>query len=1359
MRNRWRPGKLQVVATLILGVALVLSVGLVAPPAGAARAATDPCSYASVNPVPCENAQPGTNPTISEVGGGDDASIVGFATDISVNVGGTITFKVKTTSTNYTVKIFRVGYYQGNGARQIATVNPSASLPQTQPACLSDNATGLIDCGNWAASASWAVPSTAVSGIYYALLTAVGSGASSHIPFVVRNDASNSDVVFKTNDTTWAAYNDYGGNSLYYGNTSSGCGAFGQYSCGRAFKVSYNRPFNLMNEGGGYGTSNYLWYAEYPMVRWLEVNGYNVGYISSIDTERAPLLLRNHNVIVSSGHDEYWSAGERAALEGARDAGVNIASFSGNTAFWKTRWENSIDSSNTSYRTLVSYKETVDTRVEDPRDPPTWTGTWRDPTFSPPADGGRPENALLGTIFMVNRGSAAPVLSSAFAKLRFWRSTAVAGLTGSQTATLADQLIGYEWDPDVDNGFRPAGLVDMAATSVSVPELLQDYGNTYTAGTAVWGPTLYRAAGHGLVFSSGTVQWAWGLDTNHATNPDNGPSAPDVTIQQATVNLLADMQAQPATLQSGLVSATASTDTSAPTSAITSPAANASIPSHTPVTITGTATDSGGGVVAGVEVSVDGGLSWRKATVGSAGSSVSWSYTWTPQAPGSVTLKSRATDDSANVEAPSAGVTVTVQPPTCPCTLFSSTSTPATVADTDPSAVEVGVKFTADTPGNVTGVKFYKASTNTGAHTGSLWSSTGGLLATGTFTNETASGWQTLTFASPVSIQPNTVYVVSYHTSVGHYSSDVGFFSNQYDAWPLHAPSSASVSGNGVYAYGGSQFPNQSSSAANYWVDVIYTSSSGNTVNPAVASVSPAQGATGVAIVTSVAAVFNKDVTPSSIQFSLVGPNSAQVTGTMSYNATTFTATFTPSAALAANTTYTATVSGATDSTGHSMTSPYTWSFTTVACPCTIFAANATPATVTANDTNAVELGVKFRSDVNGYINGVRFYKGSTNTGTHVGNLWSSAGQLLATATFAGETASGWQQVSFSHPIAVTAGTMYVASYHTNVGGYSYTSSGFIGAVDSGDLHVPSSGSASGNGVYAYGGTQFPTGNYNATNYWVDVVFNTQLIDTAPPSVVSTTPASNALGVPVGTTVTATFDRSVVASSIQFTLTGPGNQSVAGTTSYNNTTFAASFQPSAALAGGTIYTATVSGATSQTGVVMAAPYTWSFTTVSGCPCSLFPASATPAIVSVQDANAVELGMKFKADVNGQVTGVRFYKGSTNTGTHVGNLWSSAGQLLATVTFTNETASGWQQATFSQAVAITAGTVYVVSYHTNVGFYSANGGYFSSALDNSPLHAVANGTSPNGVYAYGGTQFPSLSYNATNYWVDVVFSPN
>jgi hypothetical protein len=158
----------------------------------------------------------------------------------------------------------------------------------------------------------------------------------------------------------------------------------------------------------------------------------------------------------------------------------------------------------------------------------------------------------------------------------------------------------------------------------------------------------------------------------------------------------------------------------------------------------------------------------------------------------------------------------------------------------------------------------------------------------------------------------------------------------------------------------------------------------------------------------------------------------------------------------------------------------------------TIWPTTAAPGTVDHGADNPVELGVKFRSDVSGAVTGIRFYKASTNTGTHVGNLWTSTGQLLATATFTGETASGWQQVSFSTPVAIAANTVYVASYHTNVGHYSQDLNFFASAgYDNAPLHALASPAADGNGVYAYGSTSsFPSGSWNASNYWVDVAFS-----------------------------------------------------------------------------------------------------------------------------------------------------------------------------------------------------------------------------------------------------------------------------
>ena len=108
----------------------------------------------------------------------------------------------------------------------------------------------------------------------------------------------------------------------------------------------------------------------------------------------------------------------------------------------------------------------------------------------------------------------------------------------------------------------------------------------------------------------------------------------------------------------------------------------------------------------------------------------------------------------------------------------------------------------------------------------------------------------------------------------------------------------------------------------------------------------------------------------------------------------------------------------------------------------------ATPATIGGeNDSSSVELGVKFNSEEAGTITGIRFYKAATNTGTHIGSLWTASGTLLASATFTGESASGWQQVNFAKPVAISANTTYVAGYLAPKGHYSDTLSGLSSAV------------------------------------------------------------------------------------------------------------------------------------------------------------------------------------------------------------------------------------------------------------------------------------------------------------------------
>lgn len=655
-------------------------------------AAQDPCERPA-NAIVAENCQPGNPSTEWDIDTSGDPSIQGFATDISVNRGETVQFKIQTDSADYRIDIYRMGYYGGLGARRVTTIEPSATLPQSQPDCLTDPETRLFDCGNWSVSASWDVPEDAVSGIYFARLVredpvpeaeeeteawphaygALGYGRlaneldeprASHIYFVVRDDDSRADVVFQTSDTTWQAYNRYGGTSTY--------GSFDPTApAERAFKVSYNRPFANRD----YRAVNLVFNAEYPMVRWLEANGYDVTYISGVDTDRRGGRLVRHELFLSVGHDEYWSARQRANVEAARDAGVHLGFFSGNEIFWKIRWEPSIDASGTPYRTLVCYKETHDGQKIDPL-PDVWTGTWRDARpFNP--EGAQPENALIGQIFTVNAWRYDPILVPAeYGRLRFWRNTEIARLQPGEIARLDGANLGHEWDEDLDNGFRPAGLMHLSETTVDNVSYIHDHGSDYRSGTATHHLTLYRHESGALVFGAGTIQWSWGLDAHH-DNESGLPAriaagrsgrfgkrnrsvrvgvdlrAPDPRVQQATVNLFADMGVQPATLQPGLVPATPSTDETPPASTIVWPE-EGEVLSTGHHTLRGRASDSGGGVVAGVEISVDGGERWHPARGWDE-----WSYEWDGTSDADdVVIRSRAVDDSGNLEPPGPGIRV-----------------------------------------------------------------------------------------------------------------------------------------------------------------------------------------------------------------------------------------------------------------------------------------------------------------------------------------------------------------------------------------------------------------------------------------------------------------------------------------------------------------------------------------------------------------------------------------------------------------------------------------------------------------------------------------------------------------------------
>ena len=244
-----------------------------------------------------------------------------------------------------------------------------------------------------------------------------------------------------------------------------------------------------------------------------------------------------------------------------------------------------------------------------------------------------------------------------YARVRFWRNTEVANLKEADAAVLGKGVLGPEWDEDIDNGFRPAGLIQLSETTVDNVAYVQDLGTVYDSGTATHHMTLYRAPSGALVFSAGTIQYSWGLDDLHNYWTAPGRIRPDPhgavkAIQQATVNLFADMGIQPTNLQPDLTPAQPSQDKTGPLAKVESPTKDAVV--YGTVLITGTAADSGGGVVAGVEVSVDGGKTWHPAS-----GTDKWSYEWqVPQNFQAGMILGRATDDSANLETPRNGVKV-----------------------------------------------------------------------------------------------------------------------------------------------------------------------------------------------------------------------------------------------------------------------------------------------------------------------------------------------------------------------------------------------------------------------------------------------------------------------------------------------------------------------------------------------------------------------------------------------------------------------------------------------------------------------------------------------------------------------------
>ncbi len=230
------------------------------------------------------------------------------------------------------------------------------------------------------------------------------------------------------------------------------------------------------------------------------------------------------------------------------------------------------------------------------------------------------------------------------------------------------------------------------------------------------------------------------------------------------------------------------------------------------------------------------------------------------------------------------------------------------------------------------------------------------------------------------------------------------------------------------------------------------------------------------------------------LTYSAIGATGAALPTWLTFNASTRTFSGTP---VSANVGTFGVKASATDPGGFSASETFNIAVSTTSnTTASLFSASSTPANTGFNDGSPLEVGVKFTSSGAGQITGLKFYRSPGDSGPDILDLWTASGTKLASANFTNTSASGWQTATLATPVSITAGTTYIASYHTS-GAYVATGNFFGNALASGPLTAPSSASSGGNGVYAYGGTNsaglFPTNSFNSNNYYADVVFRPQL--------------------------------------------------------------------------------------------------------------------------------------------------------------------------------------------------------------------------------------------------------------------------
>ncbi len=666
-------------STSSLRSALLATFGLLAFVLGlsAEAAQAAPCDAPIANEIVCENSKPGNPPSEWDISGAGDASIQGFATDISVDQGETVRFKVDTACDRLPPRHLPDGLLrrrrraQGRRRSSHRRAFPRISRPASNDAA--DRPGRLRQLGR------------------VGVLGRAGGRRLRHLLREARargRDRRRRATSSSSSATTTATRTCSSRPPTRPGRPTTSTAATASTPARRPAGPTRSAT-TARSPPAARPRRTRLFNAEYPMVRWLERTATTSATSPASTADRYGSEILEHEVFLSVGHDEYWSGGQRANVEAARDAGINLAFFSGNEVFWKTRWENSIDGSGTVHRTLVSYKETHANAKIDPS--PEWTGTWRDDACLQPRGRAARERPQRD-IFTVNSGTSAIEVPAADGKMRLWRNTPLASLSPGQTATLGQDTLGYEWDEDLDNGSRPAGLIRLSTAIRSGVEKFQDNGSNYAPGTATHHLTLYRAPSGALVFGAGTDPVVVGprrQPRSRRRDPRRAHAAGD---------------GEPVRRHGRPAGHAAGGPRRRPAPRPTRPRRARQMATHqlpAPTVESGQQTTDQRhrhrrgrtAQVGGVEVSIDGGTTGIRPRGARTGR-----YTWTPGATGRATIGPARPTTAATSRRPGRGSPSTSSRASCPCSIWSDCFT-APPSEDDTGAVELGVKFRSDDAG------------------------------------------------------------------------------------------------------------------------------------------------------------------------------------------------------------------------------------------------------------------------------------------------------------------------------------------------------------------------------------------------------------------------------------------------------------------------------------------------------------------------------------------------------------------------------------------------------------------------------------------------------------------------------------